>query len=276
MTKIATITNIGFFKILKESFSLYFRNIFRLIAIVAWICLPASIFFVLIFYWGLSEKTLEILSTISYPTAFLLLLLLNMVMLKSIRSWDEKKTVEILNIYAQAFSLFFRYIWVLILVAVRIFLWSLPFIISVIIGVLNYREGKGSRWLWIWISFLFFIPVLNPVYNYTFSFFAFLIDGKRGMDALRYSKQLVKPNFWKLVGYFFLLSLIMQPVYKLIFWGIDRVQSLPLLAVNLFPLIFYNCLLNLFALTVGFFPLVFFYFLYKKFRREEKSVEERV
>ena len=277
MKKNSATVNKGILKILKESFSLYFRNIFRLIEIVAWIGLPASIFFVLIFYWGLPEQVLYKLGAISYPAALVLLLLLSMVVLKTIQALDEGRPVQTLMMYAQAFPLFFHYIWVLVLVTSRIFLWSIPFAISILISfkIQAWKVHAGPLAVYFLGSALFLIPVFIVVCYYAFSSVAFLVDGKCGMEALRISKKLIKGNFGKFVGTIFLLSFLMQPVYKLISWGIDRVQSLPLLAVNLFPLIFYNCLVNLLALTAGIFPMVLLYFFYKKFRSEENFIEGR-
>ena len=159
--------------------------------------------------------------------------------------------------------------------AFRIFLWSLPFVICVVI-FFKLKEWKTFPDPWnasFLPAFLLLIPVFMVIFYYSFSFFAFLIDGKNGMDALRYSKKLIKPNFWKLLGSISLLSFLMQPVYKFILNKIDSVQSIPLLAVNLFPLISYNCLVNLLALTAGIFPIVFLYFFYKKFRTEQPFIE---
>ena len=277
MTKIPPTANQGILKIFKNSFSLYFRNIFRFIEIVAWIGAPASIFFVLLFYWGLPEDILQGLAKVSYLAAFVVLLLWNIVVIKAIQFLDEGRPFQILTIYSEAFSLFFRYLWICALMTSRIFLWSLPFVISIVI-LFKLKEWKTfpDPWnMFFLLAFLLLIPVFIIIFYYSFSFFAFLLDGKNGMDALRYSKKLIKPNFWKLLGSISLLSFLMRPVYKFILNEIDGVQSVPLLAVNLFPLISYNCLVNLLALTAGIFPMVFFYFLYKKFRTEQPFIEEK-
>ena len=275
MKKIPLIANQGILKIFKNSFLLYFKNIFRFIGIVVWIGVPASIFFVLIFYWGLPESMLYVLGKASYLAVVVALLLWNIVVIKTIQFLDEGRPFQTLTIYSEAFSLFFRYLWICALMMFRIFLWSLPFVLS---GVILFKMKQWNTFSDPWnavflLAFLLLIPVFIVIFYYSFSFFAFLLDGKNGMDALRYSKKLIKPNFWKFSGMISLLSFLMQPVYKFILNEIDSVQSIPLLAVYLFPLISYNCVVNLLALTAGIFPIVFLFFLYKKFRTEQQFAE---
>ena len=265
MKNLSALFNQGVFKVLKESFSLYFKNIFRLLEIVAWITLPASIFFVLIFYWGLPEQALYALGAISYPTVFILLLVLNAALIKTIQATEEGKIVGTLSVYASVFALFGSYLWVLTLAALRIMLWALPFISFCLISLrLNVR---APFWLFS-LALLFLAPVFIAVCQYSFSPLAFLIDGRKGSEALAESKKIIKPNFWKFLGNIFVLFLIMTPLDGQIYQWMDKVVTTPLTAMNLFPLLLFNCLINLLAVTVNVFPTVFFYFLYKEFQNQ--------
>lgn len=58
-------------------------------------------------------------------------------------------------------------------------------------------------------SFLFLVPGLLFLAWFSFSFFAFVFEGKRGMDALLRSKQLVSGSFWKVAGRMFFLAILL-------------------------------------------------------------------
>ena len=264
MEKFPKLFNKGVFKILKKSFSLYFKNIFRLIEIVAWVSVPASIFFVVFFYWGLPERALYMLGFISYPSTFVLLLLLNAVLIKIIQAMDEGRYLSTLSVYASALTLFGSYLWVLVLVTLRIMLWSLPFVLSCLISFW-IRQSGGPMWPF-GLSLVFLVPVFIAVGYYSFSSLAFLIDGRKGNQALVESKRIIKPNFWKFLGNIFVVFLIMAPLYGQIYRWMDKVVTTPLSAMNFFPLLLFNCLINLLAVTINVFPMVFFYFLYKQFQ----------
>ena len=265
MKKISEIFNSGISKVLKQSFSLYFRNIFRFAEIGAWIFLPASIFFVLIFYLGFSEDLRYTLVEVSFWATWILLLFLTLVVLKAIRAADEGREVRTLSLYAESVSSFFSYLRALFLSTFWILIWFVPFMLVVI---LIFKLRGWSIFDWIETSMettsFLIVPISMTICYYTFSSMAFVIEGKKGMDAFRYNRQLIRPQLGRLIGYLFLTALLMQPVYELIGWGIDAVQSMPLAAVNLLPLLFYNALLNFFAVTGLIFFVVLIYFFYKK------------
>lgn len=253
------------FKILKESVSLYFKNIFRFIEIVVWVSLPASIFFVLIFYWGLPEQALYALGAVSYPSALILLLLLNAVVIKIIQAIDEGRYLSTLSAYASVFSLFGSYLWVLALVSLRMMLWSLPFVLSCLI-FLWIRQSGGPLWPF-GLAFVFLVPILVAACYYFFSSLIFWVDDKRGNQAIWESKKIIKGNFWKFLGNILVLCFLLAPFYGQIFRWMDKIVTTPLSATNFFPLLFFNCLINLLAVVINVFPAVFFYFLYKEFRQ---------
>ncbi|HLD70161.1 MAG TPA: hypothetical protein VJA17_05290 [Candidatus Omnitrophota bacterium] len=258
------------FKILKESVSLYFRNIFRFIEIVAWVTLPASIFFVLIFYWGLPEQALYALTSLSYPASFVLLFLLNAVVTKSIQAMDEGKPLSTLRVYTVAFNLFGSYLGVLALVSLRILLWSLPFILS---SFIFFWIGQSGGPVWLpGLSLIFLAPIFIAACHYSFSFPAFLVDGIKWKDAPAESKRIIKWNFWKFLGNMLVLFFITAPFYGQIFRWKETIVTTPLAAENLFPLLLSNCVINFLAATISVFPVVFFYFLYKEFRGKNGSL----
>ena len=228
MKKFPAIFNKGILKILRESFSLYFKNIFRLVEIAAWICIPASIFFVLIFYWGLPEQMLHVLGILSWPSALVLGLLLNTVLIKTIQAIEEGKAVETrqclvstVSVYAAGLSVFPRYAWVLTLVTGRVLLWSLPFLVSYFI-LFRIAQSGGPPWL-VGLSLVFLVPVFVTVCYYSFSFLAFLVDGIKGKSALVESKKMIKSHFWKFLGNVLALSFFIVPVSQQIFFWIDRI-----------------------------------------------------
>ena len=227
----------GLGKILKESLSFYGRNILRLIEIPSWVSLPATILFVLLFFWGLEESHIYILMGIFFVVCLLIVLLLLIVSIKTIETLDKGRPLKTLTVYAETFELFFPSVRLWILLTVKILLWSLLLIIPGFIFMLFYH----------------------------FSLMALLVDGKTGKEALLTSKQLVQSNFWKFLRALVLILILMAPFCVMIYCWAGIVYGIPLLPENLFLLIFNACLLNFFTVVINIFPVVFFYFVYKEF-----------
>lgn len=57
-------------------------------------------------------------------------------------------------------------------------------------------------------SFLFLVPGILFLVWFSFSIFAFVFEGKRGMDTLLRSKQLLSGNFWRVAGRISFLAII--------------------------------------------------------------------
>jgi len=241
---------------------LYFGNILRLTEVVSWIVLPASILFILFFFWGLPEKYVFLLMGIFYflviPT---LVSLLYMAVLKMIQT--QQKT---LTIYAEAFRDFWPFVGTMILYFLKVLLWSLPALLPGIglgLWAVALRES-GILWT---LSFIFLIPgailAFIAVMDYSFSGMAFLLDGKKGREALRFSKGIVRPNLRRFIQGLIVVMIWMTLGYALIGPWAAGVYDMSLLGA-LLPILFHVCLVNITATLGGVFPAVFFYCLYRE------------
>jgi len=134
---------------------------------------------------NLIEKyTLEVFTfadNVIYLFFFLFFLLYLIAVMKMIHAADQGKRMGVLAAYGQAFSIFYQYLRIKILYALKVLCWAVLFIIpGIVFGVL-----------------------------YNFSGMALLIDNKRGKEALILSRNIIKPNLSKYLAYVFLMLLIL-------------------------------------------------------------------
>lgn len=241
--------------ILKKSFFLYIKNILRFAEIISWVVVPASMLLVLLFFWGLKENQVLFLLFYFYalicPICFILL---KIVVIKYIKSADEKKSVTTLSLYAEAFSGYGSFLLVLLIYFLETSLWSIFFILSAIF----FKEIKP------W-TFVFLIPGIIFSYLYSLFFFTFCIDGKKGRQALLYSRELLRNNRGKFIPYLLFLTIVMFPFFnRLLHWA-DNVYGLSLLQ-SMFSIFFNVALVNLVFGLVLIFGNVFVYFVYQDFK----------
>jgi hypothetical protein len=247
--------------IFKKSLFLYFKNILRLTEVSSWICLPASIIFILFFFWGLSLVHLYLLMAIFFFSALpVLLLLLSIVVVKTIQALDQGIKLRTLGVYADGFNQFFP--------SFRILLWFSPILI---VGFLclyyaMVQRAEALKWSMDLMSIMIGgILILISGVLYHFFLMAFLLDGHKGKQALAISCRLIKPNAGRFVAGIVIACIWMGLFYFLIGPWVGKVYEMSLVG-DLFPILFHVCLVNLFMVVVSIFPLVVFYFLYQEFR----------
>lgn len=71
--------------------------------------------------------------------------------------------------------------------------------------VKGYYIGKVFLW-----SLALLVPGLVSLILYSFSGLAFIVDGKKGVEALQFSKNIIKPNIIKYLDYLLFIILILS------------------------------------------------------------------
>ncbi len=161
--------------------------------------------------------------------------------IKIIQAVDKKIDLESMAAFREARPIFWAYILVGLIVLVKIVLWS----------------------------FLLIIPGIIFGIFYSFSHLAVILDGKRGQEALVYSKSIIKPNVGKFLGnslvVFALLVLINIFVDKTKLFvdtqyvgnaGVSFMTSLLVVAIQA---------------CAGAYGTIFSYCLYKELKKETKE-----
>ena len=158
--------------------------------------------------------------------------------IKMVQALDENKYSNIQSVLRSANQSFLGYVHIKILTILKVLLWSLVFVVpGVIFGVF-----------------------------YSMSSLAFLVDGKKGAEALQFSRSIVRPSlggvaldiFLVLV---FLITLIFPPIYALD----TLVEFFYIKDLLLFPEAIDALEILLIFMFVVFF-LVYLYQLYKALR----------
>lgn len=142
-----------------------------------------------------------------------------------------------------------------------------------------FREARVSVWPYLWLELLttvllllwfllLIIPAIIFSVFYSFAIYAFFFEGKKGMAAIRRSKELVKgywwPVFWRTL------------VVGLVFWIFGMIINLPLiflpegsLGANI-----WNFFVQIINLLAGPLSAIYFYGVFKELvaiKRENKS-----
>lgn len=138
-----------------------------------------------------------------------------------------------------------------------------------------FKETKSLAAPYIGLSFLTAVLVLlwsllliipGIIYStfYSLAVYAFFFEDKRGMAALRRSKELVKGYWWPFFGRICFLALIL--------WIFGVVVSSPLSIIpeKSAPWYFYNGVVQLFSFLVGPISILFSYQIYKDLVRIKK------
>lgn len=179
--------------LINESWTLY-RNHFKLFAkIVVWILVPSVILSIL--------PTITTNAVILLPINFFFSLVslfvglfIAIVLVSSINSLMKKETVNLTTLYNASYSKILSYFWISILTGLAVLGGTLLLVIPGIIFS-------------VWFSFAAII---------------FIIEGARGTQALKASKELVKGKFWSVLWRWFapyfvygliLTVIILIPVY---------------------------------------------------------------
>ena len=224
------------FNIFRKSIFFYLQHFLRILEILSWIIIPGSVIFVLFFFWGLKEVQLYALMTIFFLSIPFLLVLLSLAILKLIDALNHQADSSSLTIYSQAFSVYMGSFLVIFLVFVKVSLWTLLMIVP---------------------GFLFSI-------YYSFSFMAYVLEGKKGMQALAFSKDLIQPNFLKFFVFAGFLLIVMLPLFLSALFMSNYVYGLSLLT-NMSIIMAAVSTVNLLWGILIVFPIVFLYFVYQDF-----------
>lgn len=153
-----------------------------------------------------------------------------------------------------------------ILILVRFFIWPLIFLLPVFI-----LSSMKSTVVIVLISTLLMLGAMITsiiiAALYFFSNYAFLVDGKKGHRALRFSKTLVRANIWSFLGYSIVLiiittatGLIAQTMIRFLF-GKASVNNL-----GVFPMAGF-ILEYVIQGVVSVFYFIFFYCLYEELKK---------
>jgi len=247
MTQHNEIKQKNFIGILKESRTLYTRYWFHFI-LISLIFLIPTLLTILFFlfnapFWNFIINTFSFLF---YYISFWLLvsvalfysLLSIMAFVKFLDSAHRDQTLGIFEAYKEALRQYGSLLSVYGLFTGKIFLWGLLLILpGIYFGIL-----------------------------YNFAPLAVLVDNKKGMEALNFSRSLVRPNIIKYLDYILLsfgsVALICIPFFVcldfVVKWALSRQYSW---------LVHSGGILEFFVLlTAGHFLMVFYYFVYCEFK----------
>ncbi len=246
----------GPLRFVKDTCGIFIKNAYQFFLLVLVAYVPIIIMHVLLLTGidpGSAMKGDDALAGRQFIVFYLLyilicaaaLFLLQIALIKKIRAVDQGLDLKPAGAYKQAFALMGPYLFVFLLVLVKILLWSL----------------------------LLIVPGIVFAVFYSFSYFALILDDCRGTKALAFSKSLIKPNFWRFLGY----SLVIWTILLLIGFVIGALMQLLFGfgspgAVGFIPRLGEG--LN--GLLSGFFGViatVFFYRVYEEFKINSGSAE---
>ena len=243
----------GLKQLLGESFGFFREHWRRLSVVTLFVYVPLETLAVLFFvFFGIEPGTKKTTFSTEESLLRLLFSLISAVfylfyqvaILKTIESSDKKNGITASSAYGEAFSLFWPLLGVVLRVVVRVILWSL----------------------------LLIIPGIIFAIFYSFANMAFLFDGKKGYEALIFSKQIVKPYLGKFLGNSFVAILVLLPVYifitiilSLIFGGYDPKEPTlsGVIGVGVG---------NIASALASIYLLIFFYHLYKELKSRRGGV----
>ena len=231
-------------ELLRGAFGLYAGHGFKLLKILLVFLIP--IFFINEFFWENQPLINQLIAQYSLKGFYLIDDALNFIIIlfaflyfiaeiQYLRCALLHQTLGVWQAWRQAFGIFGDYLNVKILFLIKVFLWSLVLIVpGIIFAVL-----------------------------YSFHSMALLMDGKKGMEALKFSKDLIKPHVFLYTGYLLvLLSSIFAFSYPLLFI-LDFLKEAS-------PLWVEKILSYLQVLAVGMvvnFGIVFYYVIYEELTR---------
>jgi len=185
-----------FLKLLGATLSYFGCFVLSLIAIL--VVGVLSMFLLSLTGWVYTQVVLGIVIGILVISAIAILSFMYMIgIIKIIQSENTDQNLTINEAFKESWVLLNPTAWIALLAGVKVILWSL----------------------------LLIIPGVFFAIYYSFSLFSFLIDGKRGIEALVFSKSMVKANIGKFVG--------------------------NLLTVNILGLVFYLIFKKIISLTFG-------------------------
>jgi len=234
-------------QLLADSWGLISKNFLALASTVAVVYVPFCVFsFLLMFGSFAFQSKLDFLSpTRSVPViiafiilfaifitfAFIALMLFTMAIIKQIQACDQKKALPVADAYQQSFPLFGAFCIVVLWVFVKVSLWAL----------------------------LFLLPGVVFALFYSFAQMTFLLENKKGVEALKESRDLIQPFFWEFVG----KSLVAVIILFAASWVFHAILSLAFPSQAGLSRVATSSLESLVNGFLSVFPTTFGYFLYK-------------
>jgi len=162
--------------------------------------------------------------------------------IKTIMSVENNEKLDSVDAYSAALNLFGPVAIVGILVTAKVFLWSLLLIIpGIIFGI-----------------------------YYSFSVFAAIIEGKKGNDALRFSKDIVRSNIGKFLGNTIVAGIVTIPCFLIINIIITAVFGAKTGGnIGIMPTTG-EALARFCSVVISVYVTIFYYFLYQELKKQIK------
>ncbi len=122
----------------------------------------------------------------------------------------------------------------------------------------------------LWALLLIIPGIIFGIY-YSFSYLAFIVDGKRGNEALVFSKSIIKPNIGKFIGNSLAVGLILIAIIFSLNWIVEIIlgapdKNHPTLLSQIGGLITLAC-----NVVLSFYGTVFSYLLYEELKKSPVS-----
>jgi len=224
-----------FFDILKIALNGWWKNINKFILIYFWgllyTIIPVAIIIILIGLWAAIPNLIFRVPAIfigvwAFVFAFYFLIRIYIAIFLLVKNDYRDKE---LAIYKESANYFWSYFALALLMMVLICLWFFALVIPAIIFSIFY----------------------------TFAVYAFFFEGKRDIDAIKRSYQLVKNYWWAVFGRYFGLSVIL--------WALMYVLSLPLslMVENSLLSDIWRALVQIISFLIGPISLLFSYQIYQ-------------
>ncbi|MBU4077986.1 hypothetical protein KKE85_00010 [Patescibacteria group bacterium] len=140
--------------------------------------------------------------------------------------------------------------------SVFLWFWAWPSLIYSIKDDIGVKESYQRGWkmflsyIWVYLLFiiiisggflLFIIPGFLFLIWFSLSVFVVIFEGRKGFEALFRSKELMHNNFWKILGRFsilFLIIIIIGMIFGLLFTGAESISRVELVSAYFFQLFF--------------------------------------
>jgi len=169
-------------------------------------------------------------------------------------------------------------VFIVAIVGIFLGLWSQVAMLRAIKDNLGIKESFNTSLNlvggYFWVSILTglavlggFILLIIPAFIfavwYGFGTYVYVIEGTRGWDALKQSKEYVSGNFWAVVGRWFVMGLIMMVLYI-------PVLILTPMEPNAEPSIVANIYVTVYSLLATPFVVLYSYLLFQELRQKKQ------
>lgn len=238
--------------LLKESFGIFTGNLAGLSGVALAAYLPLEIF-VIAFVLTVTGRAPEtqgpggerfVLSMIFLVVTIGVSLIYQVAVVKTVQSIYNKAPLKPLAAYKAAWEDMGGYLTVVAWVTVKVFLWSLVLIVpGIVFGIF-----------------------------YSFSTFSFLLDGKQGTEALRFSKSLIRPNAWRFIGNSLAVGLAAGMVSLVVIVVLSLIFGAPSGGSPTFASLVIRGVGNIINAVIGTYVFVFYYLLYEEFKKTSAAI----